>query len=96
MLYYGIQSRKSRRNRVSVRELNQEDKLKNQVNYYNLLLHEERDISILELMHSFLQDAPQLALQIYILAKRPSATKTQRDYIITGKSLVPEFVLSSI
>ena len=47
-------------------------------------------------MHSFLQDAPQLALQIYILAKRPSATKTERDYIITGKSLVPEFVLSRI
>ena len=58
--------------------------LKKQVDYYNLLLHEERDISILDLMHSFMQDAPQLILQLYILAKRPPNSKSQNDYIITG------------
>lgn len=86
LLYYGIQSSKSRKRRVvDIQEPKQEEELKEQVNYYNMLLHEERDISILELMHSFMQDAPQLALQIYILAKRPAATnKSERDYIITG------------
>lgn len=58
--------------------------MKKQVEYYNLLLHEERDIAILELMHSFMQDAPQLILQLYILAKRPPQSTTGNDYIITG------------
>lgn len=66
--------------------------LKKQVDYYNLLLHEERDISILELMHSFMQDAPQLILQIYILAKRPpSVGNSETDYIITGNHLAFPF-----
>jgi hypothetical protein len=30
-----------------------------------------------------MQDAPQLILQIYILARRPPHT-TEKDYIITG------------
>ena len=45
----------------------------------------DRDHSILELIQSFMQDAPQLILQLYILAKRPPQTKTENDYIITGE-----------
>ena len=36
-------------------------------------------------MHSFMQDAPQFILQLYILAKRPPTSKTQNDYILTGE-----------
>lgn len=90
LLYYGIKSRKSRLQRVNIQGPycpwpKQQAELKKQVDYYNLLLHEERDISILELMHSFMQDAPQLILQLYILAKRPPESKSENDYIITGK-----------
>ena len=88
LLYYGIKSRKSRLQRINVQGPycpwpRQQAEMKKQVDYYNLLLHEERDISILDLMHSFMQDAPQLILQIYILARRPPHT-TEKDYVITG------------
>lgn len=91
-MYYGIKSRQSKIQHVNIQGPycpwpKQQAELKKQGEYYNLLLHEERDISILELMHSFLQDAPQLILQLYILAKRPPASKTDNDYIITGDFL---------
>lgn len=89
LLYYGIKSRKSRLQRINVQGPycpwpKQQTEIKKQVDYYNLLLHEERDIAILDLMHSFMQDAPQLILQIYILARRPPQTHSENDYIITG------------
>ncbi|XP_032792295.2 XK-related protein 7 isoform X1 [Daphnia magna] len=88
LLYYGVKSRKSRLQRINVQGPycpwpKQQAEMKKQVEYYNLLLHEERDIAILELMHSFMQDAPQLILQLYILAKRPPQSTTGNDYIIT-------------
>lgn len=90
LLYYGIKSRQSKLQRVNIQGPycpwpKQQAEIKKQGEYYNLLLHEERDISILELIHSFMQDAPQLILQIYILAKRPPESKTEHDYIVTGK-----------
>ena len=57
------------------------------MDYFNLLLHAERDASMLNLMQSFIQDAPQLVLQIYILAVRPPSLEgeqLQRAFI--GKS----------
>ena len=89
LLYYGIKSRQSKLQTVNVQGPycpwpKAQAELKKQGEYYNHLLHEERDISILELMHSFMQDAPQLILQLYILAKRPPQSKTENDYIITG------------
>ena len=66
----------------------QRKELKRQAEYYELLLHEERDSAILELMSSFMQNAPQLILQLYILAKRPPESKTENDYIITGDTLL--------
>ena len=89
LLYYGLKSRKSRLQRVNIQGPycpwpKKKDELKKQVDYYNLLLVEERDIAILELMQSFMQDAPQLILQLYILARRPPVSNTEFDYIVTG------------
>lgn len=89
LLYYGLKSRKSRLQRVNIQGPycpwpKKKDELKKQVDYYNLLLVEERDIAILDLMQSFMQDAPQLILQLYILARRPPVANTEYDYIITG------------
>src|SRR5882724_9123510 len=39
--------------------------------YYVLYVLEDRDVCLLDLMLAFLQDAPQLVLQIYILTRRP-------------------------
>lgn len=89
-LYYGIMSRSSAIQDVLIKGPysvwpKRQHELKKQNDYYNMLLIADRDHSILELIQSFMQDAPQLILQLYILAKRPPQTKTENDYIITGE-----------
>lgn len=41
-----------------------------QVDYYLLMIHEDRDTALLALLESFMQSAPQLVLQLYILSDR--------------------------
>jgi hypothetical protein len=40
-----------------------------EIDYYLLMIHEDRDTALLSLLKSFMQCAPQLILQIYLLAK---------------------------
>jgi hypothetical protein len=40
-----------------------------EIDYYLLMIHEDRDTALLSLLKSFMQCAPQLVLQIYLLAK---------------------------
>ncbi|XP_076359254.1 XK-related protein 4-like isoform X2 [Tachypleus tridentatus] len=44
----------------------------NDVNYHHLMIEEDRDTAFLALLESFMESAPQLVLQIYILAERES------------------------
>ncbi|KAK2727409.1 hypothetical protein QYM36_008039 [Artemia franciscana] len=90
IVYYGLKSRKSRVQRMNIQGLycpwpKRKKELEQQVDYFNLLLHAERDASMLNLMQSFIQDAPQLVLQIYILAVRPPSLEgeqLQRAFIV--------------
>ena len=42
---------------------------------YTLMVYEDADATLLRLYESFMESAPQLVLQIYILLKDPQAGK---------------------
>ncbi|XP_076308740.1 XK-related protein 4-like [Tachypleus tridentatus] len=74
LIMYGIRSRreqqqKQRRERewdLTFRRTATDDS----VNYYQLTIEEDKDTAVLTLLESFMESAPQLVLQIYILADR--------------------------
>ena len=45
------------------------------VTRYTLMVYEDADATLLRLYESFMESAPQLVLQIYILLKDPQAAK---------------------
>ena len=47
--------------------------------YYDLSVYEYRDITMLRLLESFMERAPQLVLQVYIM------TQQEDIYWLTGK-----------
>lgn len=46
-----------------------------QVKWYTLMVYEDADATLLRLYESFMESAPQLVLQIYILLKDPHASR---------------------
>ncbi|XP_076316645.1 XK-related protein 6-like [Tachypleus tridentatus] len=77
LMIYGLRSRRERRQQQRrAREWNltfrrtPEATIDDNVDYYQLVILEDRDTSLLSLFESFMESAPQLVLQIYILAKR--------------------------
>ncbi|CAN8031204.1 unnamed protein product, partial [Ixodes persulcatus] len=76
LLVYGLRSR-SREKRSRQRQqqwhltpVRLEQPRSQQVDYYLLMIHEDRDTALLALLESFMQSAPQLVLQLYILSDR--------------------------
>ena len=73
---YGLLSRVSaRKERQAV---NIEDKVrykKERKKYFTLMVYEDADATLLRLFECFMESAPQLVLQIYILIKDPHANK---------------------
>jgi len=73
---YGILSKCAR-----TREMNattEEEKAKwhrERVKWYTLMVYEDADATLLRLYESFMESAPQLVLQIYILLKDPHASR---------------------
>jgi len=73
---YGLRSRRAR-----ARELTascEEERLtsrKERVKWYTLMVYEDADATLLRLYESFMESAPQLVLQIYILLKDPHASR---------------------
>ena len=53
------------------------------VDYYSLRKYYERDTAYLGLIDSFIQDAPQLVLQLYILSVRNQTISNSTGKIIT-------------
>ena len=52
------------------------------IDYYVLRKYYERDSTYLGLIDAFLQDGPQLVLQLYILAKRDPDDLAWRAFLI--------------
>jgi len=61
-----------------------------EIDYYLLMIHEDRDTALLSLLKSLMQCAPQLVLQIYLLAKHE-----QYSNITTGISIFASFHLDA-
>ncbi|CAG0894832.1 unnamed protein product [Darwinula stevensoni] len=77
ILYYGAKwqtQSKSQTHNNPIHGPYCEDKHKKNkdVDYSYLLVKEQRDSAMLDFIHSMIQDAPQLILQVYILAYRPT------------------------
>ncbi len=49
--------------------------LQQRIRYYTLMVFEDADATLLRLFESFMESAPQLVLQIYILIKDPYANR---------------------
>ena len=47
--------------------------------YHNSMVYEWRDLTMLRLLEAFLESAPQLVLQVYIMTQKP------RVFWLTGK-----------
>ncbi|CAG2103222.1 unnamed protein product [Medioppia subpectinata] len=52
-----------------------------QIDYYLLAIHEDRDTALLSLLKSFIQCAPQMVLQIYLLAKSKPDFNLSKEYV---------------
>ena len=57
--------------------------------YYTLMVYEDADATLLRLFECFMESAPQLVLQIYILIKDPHAIRLMDDNnkFVEGASL---------
>ena len=57
--------------------------LQKRIKYYTLMVYEDADATLLRLFECFMESAPQLVLQIYILIKDPHAIRLMdNDYKI--------------
>ncbi|KAH7972047.1 hypothetical protein HPB52_005818 [Rhipicephalus sanguineus] len=76
LLVYGLKSRsrdkrsRQRQQQWHLTPVRLEQPRSQQVDYYLLMIHEDRDTALLALLESFMQSAPQLVLQLYILCDR--------------------------
>ncbi|XP_074641924.1 XK-related protein 6-like [Tubulanus polymorphus] len=64
-LYYGVKSQSSRK--ANLKRY-----------YYNLMLYEDADSTLLRLIESFMESAPQLVLQLYIMVSQEQNTDLPR------------------
>ena len=74
---YGLMSRKAGEDEAKnttdpIARKNARDK---RVKYYTLMVYEDADATLLRLFECFMESAPQLVLQIYILIRDPRAAK---------------------
>ena len=62
--------------------------LQKKVKYYTLMVYEDADATLLRLFECFMESAPQLVLQIYILIKDPHAVRLmdEDNKIVEGVS----------
>lgn len=73
---YGLLSRcaRSREERAPTQTL-KDTYRKERVKWYTLMVYEDADATLLRLYESFMESAPQLVLQLYILLKDPHASR---------------------
>jgi len=73
---YGILSRcaRSKEERAPTQTLKEKYR-RERVKWYTLMVYEDADATLLRLYESFMESAPQLVLQLYILLKDPHASR---------------------
>ncbi|CAG0884967.1 unnamed protein product [Cyprideis torosa] len=88
-LYFGYQSRKEAKARqrrvVGPYCVNP----KREITYSDLYAIEQKNTAYLDLLHSMVEDAPQLVLQLYILLTQASLNRDNRTTFCTGPDNVP-------
>ena len=73
---YGLRSRRARaRELAATTEEERLTRRRERVKWYTLMVYEDADATLLRLYESFMESAPQLVLQIYILLKDPHASR---------------------
>ncbi|XP_022657652.1 XK-related protein 4-like isoform X2 [Varroa destructor] len=91
LLVYGVKSRRQARQRgeqwpyAAVNRIEQPKE--RQVDYYLLMIHEDRDTALLSLFKAVLQSAPQATLQIFLLASEFSLKGHIANELIGGCQL---------
>jgi hypothetical protein len=80
---YGILSRieKCKEERAITPQAKQQHR-KQRIRYYTLMVFEDADATLLRLFESFMESAPQLVLQIYILIKDPYANRINKVELV--------------
>lgn len=73
---YGLKSRlAARRERLATSEEERIKQRQERRKWYTLMVYEDADATLLRLYESFMESAPQLVLQLYILLKDPHASR---------------------
>merc|ERR1719153_1622100 len=73
---YGLMSRCARAKEVKASTEEEKSKWhRERIKWYTLMVYEDADATLLRLYESFMESAPQLVLQIYILLKDPHASR---------------------
>lgn len=67
----------------------QREQIKTSIKYYTLMVYEESDAALLRLFECFMESAPQLVLQIYILLKDPHAIQLNERRIVEDEWVDP-------
>ena len=69
---YGLLSRKYGRMETKAQNANEKSKAhEKRLKFYTLMVYEDADATLLRLFECFMESAPQLILQIYILIRNP-------------------------
>lgn len=97
---YGIASRYARYQEAKAECSEKKLKYRQEsIKYYTLMVYEESDAALLRLFECFMESAPQLVLQIYILLKDPHAVQlNEKKWVdpILKTSILSASVLASL
>ena len=77
---YGLLSRKYGRMESKAKNANEKSKAREKrLKFYTLMVYEDADATLLRLFECFMESAPQLILQIYILIRNPISLNIDPD-----------------
>lgn len=95
---YGLLSRKAaaEEERVKDDSIARKRAADRKKKYFTLMVYEDADATLLRLFESFMESAPQLVLQIYILIKDPHATGMRQTHLIAGDEVADSLLKSTI
>lgn len=65
------------------------------IKYYTLMVYEDADATLLRLFECFMESAPQLVLQIYILIRDPLSIKLNEQRLIGATSKEADVIIKS-
>ena len=95
---YGLKSRQAGKEEAAAKDdaIARKRAREKRVKYYTLMVYEDADATLLRLFECFMESAPQLVLQIYILIKDPHATKLNDETLVQGDQVADTLIKSTI